>query len=213
MRAFVMLLATHLVACGGGEFQGGEANSTASTGGGGSGLADTGCADGTREGFDDELNIAACAGGFQIAGITGAETPSCNRQAGNDGAKPNGADCSVDDLCAEGWHVCADAGDVARSTSTGECEMGAGNTFWLTRQAQNENGECAGSGSNNLLGCGNDVGQDPPAGCEPLNTELRYTDCLTLDSWDCGTSDDANFEADVVVKTTPREGGVLCCRN
>jgi hypothetical protein len=212
MHAHVFALVAVLVTgCGGKEFT--AADDAQATTGGDAEPGEFGCADGSREGFDDEANIAACAGGFQVPGITGDARPRCGRNAGNDGADPAGSECGVDDLCAEGWHVCSDASDVATSSSTGSCEPGADGSFWLTRQAQDQNGQCAGAGSNNLLGCGDGLGQQPPAGCEPLNTELRYTDCLTMDAWDCGSSDDANFEADVVVKVSEREGGVLCCRD
>jgi len=172
-----------------------------------------GCADGTREGYDGEAKIAACAGGFELAGVVSDESraPACGRTAGNDGARADGAGCSAADLCAAGFHVCESAAEVAATASTGACPSGSGTTFWLTRQAEDANGECMPGASNNLVGCGTGVGVAAHASCAPLDTELRYTHCQTLSTWECGTSADANNEALLVSKVGAAEGGVLCC--
>jgi hypothetical protein len=179
------------------------------------GSPDNGCSDDTREGYEGESNIAACQGGFGVVGITSAasQAPACERKAGDDGSNPAGAGCSVEDLCAQGWHVCRSAAEVRTKASTLACPPSSGALFWLTRQAEDANGLCADVGSNNLVGCGVGVGRGAPAGCAPLNTELRYTDCQVLSAWECGTSAEANNEGDFVEKAGPLEGGVLCCRD
>jgi hypothetical protein len=176
---------------------------------------DNGCADDTREGYEGEAKIAACQGGFSVVGITSSQSqaPACGRQAGNDSSNPAGQGCSVEDLCAQGWHVCRSAAEVQASASTAACPASSGVLFWLTRQAEDANGLCADVGSNNLVGCGVGAGRGAPAGCAPLNTELRYTDCQVLSAWECGTSTEANFEADFVQKPNQAEGGVLCCKD
>ena len=125
----------------------------------------SGCADGQREGFEDQKQfptIAACAGGFEIGGVMpfspaspaqcpGVAThdtvvPACNHQAGDDGPNPKGVGCNIADLCAVGWHVCAGAADVTANSPSG-CD-GATHpndppTFWATRQSSNGCANCA----------------------------------------------------------------------
>ena len=128
-------------------------------------VVQTGCADGQREGFEDEKQfptIAACAGGFQIGGVmpfapaSPAQCPSvatndtlvpaCNHQAGDDGPDPKGVGCNIADLCAVGWHVCAGADDVTANSPSG-CDGSTHPndppTFWATRQSSNGCANCA----------------------------------------------------------------------
>jgi hypothetical protein len=129
--------------------------------------AQTGCADGTREGFVDlnaSPNIAGCSGGWSIPGVMitnpgvapacaglmthDTVTPACNRMGGDDGLNPNGAGCNVADLCAAGWHVCSTAADIASHSATGctgavppedvDTQM-----FFVSRQSSNGCGVCA----------------------------------------------------------------------
>jgi hypothetical protein len=75
-----------------------------------------GCADGMRDGYRDIVRyprIAACAGGFQVMGLSQVSAPTCARGAGNDGSNPSGVGCSATDLCAPTWHVCLSESDVA----------------------------------------------------------------------------------------------------
>ncbi|MCA9518912.1 MAG: hypothetical protein KC635_28445 [Myxococcales bacterium] len=178
---------------------------------------DTGCADGTREGFVDIApfpDIAGCSGAWSVPGVVTAAAPACGRRAGDDGELPSGAGCNVADLCAEGWHVCADFGDVADATSFGGCE-GAVTTseplFFVTRQGSLGNAACPlfGGGANDLFGCGS-LGNAPGAGCAPLDRTSGDL-CLALGPpWACGA--DAANEANNVTKTGSDAGGVLCCR-
>jgi hypothetical protein len=140
--------------------------------------------------------------------------PMCNRMAGNDGAIVDGQGCTVEDLCAKGWHVCVDNDEVGAKSSTGECEQAPFDTFYLTRQAQDGNGDCVGPPAvNNLVGCGT-KGEESPSNCNPLSRYMRYVHCIPSLTWFCGSDlADGSHEADLVAKIGPGEGGVLCCRD
>lgn len=127
--------------------------------------AQTGCADGAREGFVDlnaSPNIAGCSGGWSVPGIMitnpgvapacaglmtrDTVTPACNRMGGDDGLNPTGAGCNVADLCAAGWHVCSTSADVASHSSTGctgSVQAGDPPLFFASRQSSNGCGVCA----------------------------------------------------------------------
>jgi len=188
--------------------------------GAGGGVAnDSGCSDGSREEFIDVLgepNIAGCSGAFGVPGTTTVDSmlPQCSRNAGNDGATPAGTGCSIEDLCALGWHVCRSAAEVAHKSSTGQCPtQPVANTFWLTRQAQNTNLVCDEYGVNNLIGCGTGIGTTVPNPCPPLNRRMAVSSCASTATWYCGDSSHAWSESQVVIKNGLTEGGVLCCRN
>jgi hypothetical protein len=201
--------------------QGGMATSSSSSGQGGGPTVDPiGCSDGTREYFADmasQPNIAGCSGGWSIVGVTtpGSMQPACNRVSGNDSSNPNGMGCSVEDLCAAGWYVCHGAGDVGAHSSNGQCEPSTGTTqtFWLTRQVQDDQGFCsAPPDTNNITGCGN-LGGTPIGGCDPLVVRMRNYDCIPTQFWACGTTQTGGTtEANIVRKDGPGEGGVLCCK-
>jgi hypothetical protein len=181
-----------------------------------------GCADGTREGlllvtrFPD---IAACSGGWTVPGLVTPETmsPQCDRAAGNDGARPDGDGCSVADLCAEGWHVCESAKEVAAKAKN--CDEafpgGAVKMFFATRQrgpmitCDPMNLE----GTNNVYGCGN-FGSNAAAACAPFMHMLRDADCKGNRPWMCEEGP-INYNVDElgdVTKPGSDHGGVLCCR-
>jgi len=198
---------------------GGPASSSAmasTSGSGGAAMKETGCSDGTREHFQNENQepaIAGCSGGFQVAGVVTQESklPQCGRMAGNDSSNPAGTGCSVEDLCAEGWHVCLGAEEVAIKSSSGTCgvSMMSSLNFWITRQPQNTQGSCAATGQNNITGCGTLGGL--PASCYPLDRYMRWFDCDTTMTWFCGTASEQYAEAAVVTHDGPAEGGALCC--
>jgi hypothetical protein len=209
-----------------------ESTTTAASTSSGGPDPDVGCSDGTREYFTDiqaQPSIAGCAGGFGIAGITTVQskTPQCGRVSGNDSANTNGDGCSVEDLCAEGWHVCRDKDDVKESSATGACEpLPAGPLqFWLTRQVQNEDGACSSPpDTNNITGCGTgprsgnpelgDLTPAHPDSCKPLVVRMRQQECAPSANWDCGANQaDQVVEANIVVKIGSGEGGVLCCKD
>lgn len=175
-----------------------------------------GCADGTREGFVDIARyprIAGCSGAWSIAGAFGDGEPSCDRQAGNDGAIVDGSGCDVDDLCEPGWTVCSSTSAVSDRAVDG-CEQavpdGAGPTFFLAA-ISGDDGECNATGVDGVFGCGNAGTEDLGLSCAPLNRTLeRPCELLTgVVAWRC--EGHIRAEASVVVKTESEYGGVLCC--
>jgi len=200
---------------------GGTTSSSSSSGTGGGTTSDIGCSDGTRESYQNmsqRPSIAGCEGGFQVEGVTTQQSraPQCGRQAGNDGSNPGGVGCSVEDLCSSGWHVCENAAEVSSATNGAGCDSSTSITpeFWLTRQVQTSQGVCAGPPNvNNLTGCGN-IGYltQMSQGCAPLERSMRYIECQSSPSWDCGGMTDNLNEAELVTKGQGG-GGVLCCRN
>jgi len=194
-----------------------------------------GCADGTRDAFFDTVRyevIAACAGGFSNAGLSRAESPTCDRGAGDDGPNPTGRGCSATDLCAPGWHVCVSAADVTMHSPDGCVGVADADprSFFATRQTGPGCGHCAtgtdtscGSNdcrvgcaqtdrtTNDIFGCG-DLGAVPQAAsCGVLN---RFSNnlCGGLGApWRCDGDPDGLRESDLVVKPGPAGGGVLCC--
>lgn len=204
--------------------QGGAAGGGAGgIGGGGAGGGEArriGCSDGERDAYLDSAaqpNIAGCSGGFDVPGLTtvGSRTPACDRQAGDDGQNPEGVGCSVEDLCAEGWAVCNDAMEVASASATGECPPPPdAPAIWITRQGgpAMSSAVCDATGSDNLTGCGASLGSAPGSSCAPLDQQLLYDDCVAATAWECGPDTNRYVELDVVTKTGPAEGGVLCCR-
>jgi hypothetical protein len=184
--------------------------------------AQTGCADGTREGFVDvgiwQL-IAGCSGAFRIPGVVGApaSSPHCARLGGNSGANPAGIGCSIADLCADGWHVCKDAREVER-LSPSDCESAAppGQTrFFAVQGGSSPQGVCYAdvAAANDVHGCGT-LGQPEVAACQPLDRRLSFADCLASSGvWWCGTASDHLNEANLVFKTDGAFGGALCCKD
>jgi hypothetical protein len=171
-----------------------------------------GCADGEREAFEDDVaypDIAGCAGGFTVPGVV-VNIPYCDRQGGDDGPEPGGVRCSVEDLCSEGWHVCADRLEVM---AAGVADCGAvafGGSFFATRQSGEGANTCNPTGVNDVFGCG-DIGYTNINGCAPLNRSTA-NGCIQLpEPWDCNQS--LGQEAEFIVKEGPEFGGALCCRD
>ena len=175
-------------------------------------VSPVGCADGFREALLDEAtfpNVAACAGGFWLAGV-GAPVSLCDRQGGDDGPLPDGMGCTIEDLCAEGWHLCTSRQEVA-AAGLGDCGPQAwGGQFFATSQSGNGANTCNDTGTNDVFGCG-DVGYADVSGCAPLD---RSTGNLCVDvpgAWAC--MEDAYDEVSHLVKTGSDAGGALCCRD
>ena len=142
---------------------------------------DTGCSDGSREGFTDigsYPDIAGCSGAWSIPGITRDNLqPVCNRISGNDSANKQGEGCSVSDLCADEWHVCRGNQEVDLKTNQRGCnDIVPPNTpdkslFFAVYQPSEANCVCTESeGDNDVFGCGN-LGTELTAerNCGPLN--------------------------------------------
>jgi hypothetical protein len=188
-------------------------------------ISTIGCADGTREGFTSIVNfpnIAACNGGWTVLGVLTPESmvPACGRASGNTGTNMSGNGCSVEDLCAEGWHVCEGANEL--TTLAVRCTLAqfavTTRDFYVTRQHGGNGTTCTANdttGVNNLHGCGN-TGLAEGAGCSPpLNFQMSHTECDALAMWSCSDTVNGNNTADeslVVTKMGAAGGGVLCCR-
>jgi len=188
-------------------------------------ISPIGCADGTREGFVNVQGyplIAACAGGWDVPGLVSASAlaPQCNRRAGNSGAYPAGAGCSVADLCAVGWHVCQTAHEVFQNA--GDCKdaigpAGTNRAFFVTRQRALGNTCPAANdvGTNHLHGCVN-FGSPDDKTCTPFMLMLRDVDCTANSPWSCPivtTSATTHNEYETVTKPGSGRGGALCCRD
>lgn len=179
------------------------------------GCSPIGCSDGLREGFvsvDDYPEIAACAGGFGVAGILWSE-PMCTRRAGDDSSNPNGTGCSLSDLCAEGWRPCASPAEVRDRTDDRGCEVEwpAGSFFAAAVSGAGSN-RC-GIGEDDFFGCGS-AGRSPDRGtCAPLNRSSGEKCRDIPPPWQCedrGVTSQFD-EAVRAVKSGPAAGGVLCC--
>jgi hypothetical protein len=197
-----------------------------------------GCSDGTREGFRKIENhplIAACAGGWSIPGLlsTTARNPQCGRRSGS--INPMGIGCSVADLCSPHWHPCNNGQDLL-DHSPGGCEgmLSQGErAFFLVMTGASNMGMCYPESSpdssadfilkNDLHGCGsNDIGLAESMQCSPLTRRMGFDECnKTKDLsagdeagsvWNCGNSNQSLSEAEMVYKTGPLFGGVLCCK-
>ncbi len=178
-----------------------------------------GCSDGTREGFRDVgqwPDIAGCAGAFDQPGVLGSPAPACNRQAGDTGGNPAGMGCSAADLCAERWHLCRNAADVAQHSPDGceSCVPAGEPRFFLVAAGASTMGICSPDpeAGNDLHGCGG-LGQPESDACAPLVRRMGFADCEATVAWSCGTSADNLREAAVVTKPKIAMGGALCCRD
>ena len=163
-----------------------------------------GCSDGTREGFLDLLkfnNLAACSGAWNVKGIHHNEGPSCNRKSGNTGENQAGTGCNVEDLCAEGWHVCLGRGDVATRSEYG-CNgildgMPQNEPYlFITRTSSTGNLNCDPDtvgvplNMNDIFGCGNFGCYATGNKCDPL--KLSGHDMCQALRKECGCSLQAN---------------------
>jgi hypothetical protein len=181
-------------------------------------LSDSGCSDGEREGLAQQDDLAACAGAWTVPGALGADDPACGRSAGDDAG--GAAGCNMQDLCADGWHVCLDAGEVAtRDGAAGCAELGAASdAVFITRQrgdAAVDSHRCAPAGSSDdVFGCGGlGAAVSGDDACTPLDRRLSLpVDCPAEGGWTCGSGEAA--EGATIAKSDPaRGGGVLCCRD
>jgi hypothetical protein len=174
-----------------------------------------GCADNTREGFISPTTwpeIAACGGGFSVAGILHAVV-SCDRQAGNTSTNPMGTACSAADLCAEGWRPCASPAEVRDRTTGGVPTDWPTSTFFAAAVSGPADDEVCGIGTNDIYGLGSAGGSADRGTCAPL-TRASGDQCGDLPApWDCGEATGIwqYDEATLVTKPGPQGGGVLCC--
>ncbi len=163
-----------------------------------------GCSDGTREGFLDLLkfnNLAACSGAWTVKGIHHNEGPSCGRKSGNTGENQTGNGCNVEDLCAEGWHVCLGRGDVATRSEYGCNGILDGMNqnlpyLFITRTSSTGNLNCDPDtvgvplNMNDIFGCGNFGCFASGSKCDPLKLS-GHNLCQALRE-SCGCSKGSN---------------------
>jgi hypothetical protein len=179
-----------------------------------------GCADGERDGYLTDPDIAACAGGFAVPGVgTSAKPVQECPEAGNQTNNQTGMGCAAANLCGASFHVCTSAQEVGLKASSGQCPTDViADSFWLTQQSLDGDGDsCVAPTQNNVVGCG-DIGPEVPDGssCGPLTHYLRKEECGTppapgISPWQCG-DDRGGTEANTISKPDPAKGGVLCCR-
>jgi outer membrane protein OmpA-like peptidoglycan-associated protein len=174
----------------------------------------SGCSDGTREGYlnlGTHPQIAGCSGGWTVPGIRIPKLPTCGRESGNCSDNLEGRGCAAEDLCAPGWHICADGLEVRRLSSNGcgsAVPSGKGR-FFATRQGGTGDSNC-GYGANDVYGCGTIGAAIWGTGCSVLN-RFSNNNCSGLPApWSC--YGEVN-EALNVVKPGVERGGVLCCKD
>jgi hypothetical protein len=185
-------------------------------------MSESGCGDNERDDLTDLAqypDIAACSGRWSIPGLEAP--PVCNRTSGD--RNQSDATCAAQDLCAKGWHICHNDGDVKiRLGQTCSTRFKSANTFFATDQP-GDFGICMVAGSNDIFGCGS-IGADLAAMsqmgvCESLD-KSSGNECSLLNSavagaWQCidpmGTR--GYDERNVVTKPADAGGGVLCCRD
>jgi hypothetical protein len=180
-----------------------------------------GCADGTREGFQNQStypSIAGCSGGWSVPGITRANlVPTCSRASGNSGTNREGTGCSAADLCSTGWHVCNGKTEVAAKAPAGCGDAVPAGTpdkalFFAVAQHSTSQTLCDDTtNDNDVFGCGN-LGSQVSAGqsCGPLNRALASTQANScgyneaepnLGPWQCmGGTDSHLHEGSLVTK-------------
>jgi hypothetical protein len=183
-----------------------------------------GCSVGARSAQDPgRAGAALCPAAWTVAGVNPVTATPCNRDVNATGM--NGAtNCTTEDNCAVGWHVCTGETELTTNgfTATDCTNLNASNALWVTRQTGGPPmpgpgpPECkAGPGS--LFGCGQ-FGNVPSATCTVLKRVLvnppdAVDDCSTATqaAFLCGTAMIA--ESASVTKPTRDKGGVICCIN
>ncbi|GAB4290757.1 MAG: hypothetical protein Kow0090_03950 [Myxococcota bacterium] len=176
----------------------------------------SGCADGYSEGYSATGKMFACQGAWQAPGLN-QDSAQCGRKAGDDSPQnPTGVGCTIQDLCAQGFHVCKDRHEVNfYGGCAGLLELESG--FWAVRQKSASYGtgnytincEPEPTQPNNFFGCG-DGGRTPgDNSCYPL-TRVAHNNCaedMEAQSWACP---DSSQEYNVVTHGQG-PGGVVCC--
>lgn len=151
-----------------------------------------GCADGSREAFHGEQQIAGCAGSWMSPGIPG----------------PPGDALGASALCETGWHICRDGAEATSKGPLDGCasivELG---TFFATAQGSSGTDVCDGNGSDDVFGCSFDLGSTV-GNCGILNRSIGLSTTTPIGQWFVGG--DGNNELGNVTKGV-ENGGVLCC--
>jgi hypothetical protein len=121
----------------------------------------------------------------------------------------------VADICAAGFHVCETAEEVRAKTSSKKgCDDVSAwdNGFYATRQSGDGNRRCAGTGQNDVFGCGSE-GDPIIVNCGGLN-RFSHNHCGRLQNgWACLTDDNRGLTETDTATHSSNTGGVLCCRD
>lgn len=151
-----------------------------------------GCADGSREAFLGEVQIAGCAGSWKTPGIPG----------------PPGDVSGAAALCETGSHICRDGAEATSKSPNDGCASIVGpGMFFATAQGSSGNDLCDGNGSDDIFGCGFDLGS-PLVNCGILNRSIGTSTVGSIGQWVVGV--DGKNELGNVTKGV-ENGGVLCC--
>lgn len=175
--------------------------------------------------------LALCPAAWKVAGISntaGRMTP-CNRAPTANGTNGAGIDCSAEDNCGVGWHVCENEAEVgAKGLTVTACSAldDATNLLWITRQKgapppPETPGPpiCDGTTNRTLFGCGGS-GNTISSTCTIFRRALLESpnagDQCSDGSSGAFTCEGVNMttgEAFVVKKPALAGGGVMCCRD
>jgi hypothetical protein len=176
-----------------------------------------GCADGTREAFTDIMTypyIAGCDGAWSTAGVINPPVAGAAcATSGNSGGDGNG--CTIANLCAPGWSVCANQTAVQERTTGDGCNVVTFplDSFYATKISGDGGRICNGLGTNDVFGCGT-AGQGADSSCYPISKwsgDLCSLLTASGGGWACGN--DQFSEAINVTKSDPTSGGgALCCK-
>src|SRR6185369_17165670 len=110
-----------------------------------------------------------------VPGINSAAavTPACGRMPTASGKNAAQIDCSAEDNCGQGWHVCNDEAEMsARGFTAAHCTaFGATDGLWASRSrggppSMGQPPVCGGALNRAVLGCGM-IGM-PPQSCTLL---------------------------------------------
>jgi hypothetical protein len=188
-----------------------------------------GCSSASRAPADPgRAQVALCPAAWAVPGIHPAAPHPCGGVVDATG-KNAGINCTTEDNCAVGWHVCRDMADIVANGLPSCSGITAG--FWLTAQK----GEpppspspagppiCDGVAYHSVFGCGvltPQVGGPPMASaCSTfLYSAVLLNPPNGMDN--CSSSTSGNFicginalEGDNVTKPTRAGGGVMCCHD
>jgi hypothetical protein len=181
-----------------------------------------GCSAGSRVPNDPgKAKIALCPAAWQVPGIHPATLYPCSRMPDATG-KMGGTDCTTEDNCVAGWHVCRDENDVSASgLAKSECAAIV-NGFFLSAQKGGPPPSpgppvCDNTNYHTVFGCGSIVQQGGAPNCTLFNAALLnppdgtdHCSASTSGNFVCGSN---SIEGDAVTKSTRMGGGVLCCHD
>ena len=188
---------------------------------------EVGCSNGDRAGDDPGLpRVAICPAAWLLPGLARGQTP-CDRKPTASGKSAGGVECSAEDNCGKGWHLCRSEAELGDRDFTGaHCEAIKSGTLYAIQQSgqvianlgrpEDSTVSCS-SGDQAILGCGTaPVGS---SGCQVVKHGLFVYDrkvggdldlckLLAADVWKCEKP-----APSTVTKPRIDQGGVICCRD